>query len=105
VIASGFADHGWDVDVGPLFQTPGGSAFLLLASFLCSAPTTDWSSTAEVVRQAMESDVHVIGVSSQVFCFSLLIVSRSNFRINKAAGHRTLVPALVEELKKVKFAS
>ena len=43
VIASGFADHGWDVDVGPLFQTPG-----------------------EVVRQALDSDVHVIGVSSQV---------------------------------------
>lgn len=60
VIASGFADHGWDVDVGPLFQTP-----------------------SEVVRQAIESDVHVVGVSSQ------------------AAGHRTLVPALIEELKKV----
>ena len=59
VIASGFADHGWDVDVGPLFQTP-----------------------SEVVRQALDSDVHVIGVSSQ------------------AAGHRALVPALVEELKK-----
>ncbi len=59
VIASGFADHGFDVDVGPLFQTP-----------------------QEVVRQALESDVHVVGVSSQ------------------AAGHRALVPALVDELRK-----
>lgn len=59
VIASGFADHGWDVDVGPLFQTP-----------------------QEVVRQALESDVHVVGVSSQ------------------AAGHRALVPDLVAELRK-----
>merc|ERR1711991_541868 len=58
VIASGFADHGWDVDVGPLFQTP-----------------------EEVVRQAMDSDVHVIGVSSQ------------------AAGHRALVPDLIKVLK------
>ncbi len=58
VIASGFADHGFDVDVGPLFQTP-----------------------QEVVRQAMESDVHVVGISSQ------------------AAGHRSLIPALIAELK------
>eukprot|EP00164_Ancoracysta_twista_P002076 GFYU01002737.1.p1 GENE.GFYU01002737.1~~GFYU01002737.1.p1 ORF type:complete len:743 (+),score=244.07 GFYU01002737.1:36-2264(+) len=60
VIASGFADLGFDVDVGPLFQTP-----------------------AEVARQAVDADVHVVGVSSQ------------------AAGHRTLVPALIEELKKL----
>lgn len=58
VVASGFADLGFDVDMGPLFQTPG-----------------------EVVRQAVDADVHVIGVSSQ------------------AAGHRTLVPALIQELK------
>ncbi|GAB5592280.1 hypothetical protein Unana1_07180 [Umbelopsis nana] len=60
VIASGFADLGFDVDVGPLFQTP-----------------------AEVARQAIDADVHVVGISSQ------------------AAGHKTLVPALVEELKKL----
>ncbi|OZJ03032.1 Methylmalonyl-CoA mutase, mitochondrial [Bifiguratus adelaidae] len=60
VIASGFADLGFDVDVGPLFQTP-----------------------EEVARQAIDADVHVIGVSSQ------------------AAGHKTLVPALIEELKKL----
>uniref|UniRef100_A0A7S3YXM7 methylmalonyl-CoA mutase n=1 Tax=Lotharella globosa TaxID=91324 RepID=A0A7S3YXM7_9EUKA len=59
VVASGFADLGFDVDIGPLFQTPG-----------------------EVVRQAVDADVHVVGVSSQ------------------AAGHKTLVPALVSELKK-----
>ncbi len=58
VIASAFADIGFDVDVGPLFQTP-----------------------EEAARQAIENDVHVIGVSSQ------------------AAGHRTLVPALIEALK------
>jgi methylmalonyl-CoA mutase len=57
VIASAFADLGFDVDVGPLFQTP-----------------------AEVARQAVEADVHIIGVSSL------------------AAGHLTLVPALREEL-------
>ncbi|GLX11182.1 methylmalonyl-CoA mutase [Microbispora sp. NBRC 16548] len=57
VIASGFADLGFDVDVGPLFQTP-----------------------AEVARQAVEADVHIVGVSSQ------------------AAGHLTLVPALRGEL-------
>lgn len=58
VIATAFADIGFDVDVGPLFQTPD-----------------------EAARQAIENDVHVIGVSSQ------------------AAGHKTLVPALIEELK------
>ena len=57
VIASAFADLGFDVDVGPLFQTPG-----------------------EVARQALEADVHVVGVSSL------------------AAGHLTLVPALRREL-------
>jgi methylmalonyl-CoA mutase len=57
VIATAFADLGFDVDVGPLFQTP-----------------------AEVARQAVESDVHVVGVSSL------------------AAGHLTLVPALRDEL-------
>jgi len=59
VIATGFADIGFDVDIGPLFQTP-----------------------AEVVRQAIDSDVHCIGISSQ------------------AAGHKTLMPLLIEELKK-----
>ena len=59
VIATAFADIGFDVDVGPLFQTP-----------------------EEAARQAVEADVHVIGVSSQ------------------AAGHKTLVPELIEELKK-----
>lgn len=53
VIASGFADLGFDVDIGPLFQTP-----------------------KEVALQAIDSDVHIIGVSSQ------------------AAGHKTLLPAL-----------
>ncbi|EWM17707.1 methylmalonyl-CoA mutase [Kutzneria sp. 744] len=57
VIATAFADLGFDVDVGPLFQTPG-----------------------EVARQAVEADVHVVGVSSL------------------AAGHLTLVPALRQEL-------
>ena len=59
IIATAFADIGFDVDIGPLFQTP-----------------------AEVARQAVENDVHVIGVSSQ------------------AAGHKTLVPQLLEELRK-----
>lgn len=59
VIATSFADLGFDVDVGPLFQTP-----------------------AEAARAAIENDVHVIGVSSQ------------------AAGHKTLVPQLIEELAK-----
>ena len=57
--ATAFADLGFDVDVGPLFQTP-----------------------AEVAKDAIDSDVHVIGVSSQ------------------AAGHKTLVPELSAELKK-----
>jgi methylmalonyl-CoA mutase len=60
VIATSFADLGFDVDMGPLFQTP-----------------------AEVARQAAENDVHIIGVSSL------------------AAGHKTLVPQLIEELKKI----
>ncbi|MCR9214372.1 MAG: methylmalonyl-CoA mutase [Proteobacteria bacterium] len=59
VIATAFADIGFDVDVGPLFQTP-----------------------AEAATDAIESDVHVIGISSQ------------------AAGHKTLVPQIIEELKK-----
>ncbi|AWK88723.1 methylmalonyl-CoA mutase [Azospirillum thermophilum] len=59
VIATSFADIGFDVDIGPLFQTP-----------------------EEAARQAVENDVHVIGVSSQ------------------AAGHKTLVPQLIEELRK-----
>jgi len=59
IIATAFADIGFDVDVGPLFQTP-----------------------EEAAREAVENDVHVIGVSSQ------------------AAGHKTLVPELIEELKK-----
>ena len=60
VIATGFADMGFDVDIGPLFQTP-----------------------QEVARQAAENDVHVIGASSL------------------AGGHKTLIPDLVEELKKI----
>ena len=59
VIATAFADIGFDVDIGPLFQTP-----------------------EEAAREAVENDVHVIGVSSQ------------------AAGHKTLVPQLIDELKK-----
>ena len=58
VIATAFADLGFDVDVGPLFQTP-----------------------AEAARDAVENDVHVVGVSSQ------------------AAGHKTLVPQLIGELR------
>ena len=60
VIAPAFADLGFDVDIGPLFQTP-----------------------AETAQQAVENDVHVIGVSSL------------------AAGHKTLVPTLREELAKI----
>jgi methylmalonyl-CoA mutase len=60
VIATAFADIGFDVDIGPLFQTP-----------------------REVARHAVESDVHVVGVSSL------------------AAGHKTLVPQLIEELRKL----
>ncbi len=58
VIATAFADIGFDVDIGPLFQTP-----------------------EEAARHAIENDVHVVGVSSQ------------------AAGHKTLVPQLIEALK------
>jgi methylmalonyl-CoA mutase len=60
VIATAFADIGFDVDIGPLFQTP-----------------------EEAARQALENDVHVIGVSSQ------------------AAGHKTLVPVMIEELTRL----
>lgn len=59
VIATSYADMGFDVDIGPLFQTP-----------------------EEVARQAMENDVHIIGASSL------------------AAGHKTLIPALIAELKR-----
>ncbi|MGB0896210.1 MAG: methylmalonyl-CoA mutase [Flavobacteriaceae bacterium] len=59
VVATGYADVGFDVDIGPLFQTP-----------------------QEAAKQAVENDVHVLGVSSL------------------AAGHKTLVPAVIEELKK-----
>jgi methylmalonyl-CoA mutase len=60
VIATAFSDLGFDVDVGPLFQTP-----------------------EEVARQALENDVHVVGVSTL------------------AAGHSTLVPALIDELSRL----
>jgi len=60
VVATGYADCGFDVDMGPLFQTPEESA-----------------------RQAVENDVHVMGVSSL------------------AAGHKTLIPQVIEELKKL----
>lgn len=60
VIASSFADIGFDVDIGPLFQTP-----------------------KEAAKQAVENDVHILGVSSL------------------AAGHKTLVPQVIEELKKL----
>ena len=60
VVATGYADIGFDVDMGPLFQTP-----------------------AEAAKQAVENDVHVMGVSSL------------------AAGHKTLVPQVIEELKKL----
>jgi methylmalonyl-CoA mutase len=59
VIATSFADMGFDVDIGPLFQTP-----------------------AEAAKQAVENDVHILGISSL------------------AAGHKTLVPQVIEELKK-----
>jgi methylmalonyl-CoA mutase len=59
VVATGYADVGFDVDIGPLFQTP-----------------------AEAAKQAVENDVHILGVSSL------------------AAGHKTLVPQVMEELKK-----
>lgn len=60
VVATGYADIGFDVDMGPLFQTP-----------------------AEAAKQAVENDVHILGVSSL------------------AAGHKTLVPQVMEELKKL----
>ena len=60
VVATGYADCGYDVDMGPLFQTPEESA-----------------------RQAVENDVHILGVSSL------------------AAGHKTLIPQVIEELKKL----
>nr|WP_321411823.1 methylmalonyl-CoA mutase [uncultured Allomuricauda sp.] len=59
VVSTGYADLGFDVDIGPLFQTP-----------------------AEVAKQAVENDVHVLGISSL------------------AGGHKTLVPEVVQELKK-----
>ena len=60
VVATGYADCGFDVDMGPLFQTP-----------------------AEAAREAVENDVHCVGASSL------------------AAGHKTLIPQLIEELKKL----
>jgi methylmalonyl-CoA mutase len=60
VVATGYADCGFDVDMGPLFQTP-----------------------AEAARQAVENDVHVLGVSSL------------------AAGHKTLIPEVMAELVKL----
>ena len=59
VVSTGYADVGFDVDIGPLFQTP-----------------------AEAAKQAVENDVHILGVSSL------------------AAGHKTLVPQVIDELKK-----
>jgi len=59
VVSTGYADLGFDVDIGPLFQTP-----------------------KEAVKQAVENDVHILGISSL------------------AAGHKTLVPQVIEELKK-----
>ncbi|MCL4115399.1 UNVERIFIED_CONTAM: hypothetical protein GTU68_027843 [Idotea baltica] len=61
VVATGYADLGFDVDIGPLFQTP-----------------------EEAAKQAVENDIHILGVSSL------------------AAGHKTLVPRVIEELKKYK---
>ena len=60
VVSTGYADMGFDVDIGPLFQTP-----------------------AEAAKQAVENDVHILGVSSL------------------AAGHKTLVPQVIDELKKL----
>ncbi len=60
VVSTGYADIGFDVDIGPLFQTP-----------------------AEAAKQAVENDVHVLGISSL------------------AAGHKTLVPQVIDELKKL----
>ena len=59
IIATAFADIGFDVDIGPLFQTP-----------------------EEAARQAIENDVHAVGISTL------------------AAGHKTLVPAIIDELRK-----
>jgi methylmalonyl-CoA mutase len=59
-VATGYADVGFDVDIGPLFQTP-----------------------KEAAKQAVENDVHILGVSSL------------------AAGHKTLVPQVIGELKKL----
>ena len=61
IVATSFADIGFDVDVGPLFQTP-----------------------FEAAKQAIENDVHIIGISSL------------------AAGHKTLVPEVIKELKNQK---
>ena len=58
MVATGYADCGFDVDMGPLFQTP-----------------------AEAAREAVENDVHIVGASSL------------------AAGHKTLIPQLIQELK------
>jgi len=60
VVSTGFADIGFDVDIGPLFQTPD-----------------------EAARQAIENDVHILGISSL------------------AAGHKTLVPQVIRELKQL----
>ena len=60
VVSTGYADIGFDVDIGPLFQTP-----------------------AEAARQAVENDVHILGVSSL------------------AGGHKTLIPGVIEELNKL----
>jgi len=60
VVSTGYADIGFDVDIGPLFQTPG-----------------------EAAKQAVENDVHILGVSSL------------------AAGHKTLIPQVIDELKKL----
>lgn len=83
VIASGFADLGFDVDVGPLFATPD-----------------------EVAAQAVDADVHVVGVSTQVRdvqgLFRWCSVDPTVFlcaRTWQAAGHLTLVPALMKSLK------
>ena len=61
IIASSFADLGFDVDIAPLFQTP-----------------------TEVAKQAIENDIHILGISSL------------------AAGHKTLIPEVIKELKKYK---
>ena len=59
IVATGYADVGFDVDIGPLFQTP-----------------------KEIAKQAIENDVHALGISSQ------------------AAEHKTLIPQVIEELRK-----